>query len=161
MLKVVRQILATLITGSLASCSEPSLLTEKEKLDMIFSIRQTLDNYYNDIRKEGLTAELKYLDNTAKFFWVPPGYARHISYDSVVTNLKQNALHYKNIDNRFDTLWIIPLTRELATYTGKIHSTLTDTNNKKMTFSLVETRLLIKRPDGWKLFNGQTAIVDQ
>jgi hypothetical protein len=122
---------------------------------------QTLDSYYNDIRKLGLTAEFKYLDNSSEFFWVPPGYSDAIAYDSVVTILKQNAPKYKSIDNSFDTLRIIPLSRELATYTGRLHSTMTDTADRIITFSLVETGILIKRPDGWKLLNGQTTILAQ
>src|SRR5688572_8196325 len=91
------------------SCTNSETLTETERDEIIKDAKQTLDNYYNDIRKEGLTAEFKYLDNSADFFWVPPGYSSPISYDSVATILHANAPLFKSIDNSFDTLNIIPL----------------------------------------------------
>src|SRR5688572_33335994 len=101
---MTRPIWTILTLISLISCRQPTELTEKEKEELIISIRQTLDNYYNDIRKSGLLAELNYLDSSADFFWVPPGYNQSISYDSVVSILKQNAPYYKYVDNAFDTL---------------------------------------------------------
>lgn len=158
---MTRQILMLLSMLLFVSCSQSSLLTEKEKTVIIDSVRQTLNNYHNDIRKSGLIAEFKYLDNSADFFWVPPAYSASISYDSVASILKQNAPNYKYIDNSFDTLSIIPLSKELATYTGRLHSTMIDTNNKKTSFSLVETGVIIKRTNGWKLLSGQTSVLNQ
>jgi hypothetical protein len=146
---------------TIVSCKQPVTLTEDEKASIAEDIRQTLNNYYNDIRKSGLTAEFKYLDNSSDFFWVPPGHSSSISYDSVTTILKQNAPKYKSIDNSFDTLGIIPLSKELATYTGRINSTMTDTAGKTMTLELLETGILIKRREGWKLLSGQTSILNR
>jgi len=156
-----RHILTISIVLIFISCHQSTQLTEHEKASIIEDVRHTLDNYYNDIRKSGLTAEFKYLDNSSEFFWVPPGYSNSLSYDSVVTILKQNAPKFKSVDNSFDTLRIIPLTKELATYTGRLNSTMTDTSDDVMTFSLVETGILIKRRDGWKLLNGQTTILNK
>lgn len=125
------------------------------------NVRQTLENYYKEIRESGLTAEFKYLDNSPDFFWVPPGYQSSISLDSVTTILKQNAPKYKSVENSFDKLSIIPLSNEIATYTGKIKSTMVDTLGKTMAFSLIETGVLIKRKDSWKLLNGQTSTLTQ
>jgi hypothetical protein len=58
-------------------------------------------------------------------------------------------------------LKIIPLSKELASYTGRLNSTIVNKLGKVMTFSLVETGVLIKRKDGWKLLNGQTSILNQ
>jgi len=114
----------------------------------------------NDIRKSGLTAEFKYLDNSSEFFWVPRGYSSYISYDSVATVLKQTAPKYKSVDNSFDTLRIFPLRKELATYTGRLNSTMTDISGKVITLQLIETGVLIKRQDEWKLLSGQTSILN-
>ena len=156
-----RLILINFAILTIISCRQPISLTESEKASIIKDVRMTLDNYCNDIKKSGLTAEFKYLDNSPDFFWVPPGYSSSISYDSVAIVLNQNARKYKFILNSFDTLKIIPLSRELATYTGRLRSTMTDTTGKLMTFSLVETGVLIKRQDGWKLLSGQTSILNQ
>jgi hypothetical protein len=158
---LTRPILTILAILTITSCRQPTPLTEREKASIVENVRQTLDNYYNDIRKSGLTAEFKYLDNSSEFFWVPPGYSNSISYDSVATLLKESAPKYKSIANSFETLLIIPLTDEHATYTGQLKSTMTDTSGKVVTFSFVETGVLIKRKDGWKLLNGQTSILNQ
>jgi hypothetical protein len=146
---------------SLIACKQPTSLTESEKKVIIDNVFNTLNNYYNDVRKSGLNAEFNYLDSSTEFFWVPPGYSISISYDSVAAILKQTSSKYKLIDNRFDTLLIIPLNKELATYTGRLHSAMTDTSGIVLNFSLVETGILIKRPGGWKLLNGQTSILNQ
>jgi hypothetical protein len=102
-------------------------------------------------------AEFKYLDHSPDFFWVPPGYAGAISYDSVAAILKKSAPKYTLIENTFDTLHIVPLSKELATYTGSLTINMTDTSGVyQARFSLLETGVMIKRPDGWKLLNGHT-----
>jgi hypothetical protein len=143
------------------SCRQSTVLTENEKTNIITDVKLTLDNYYNDIRQSGLTAEFKYLDNSKDFFWVPPGYSSSASYDDIVNAIKQNALKFKSVDNSFEKLQIIPLTKDLATYTGQLSSTMIDTSGKVTQVSLVETGLLIKRQDGWKLLSGQTSMLNQ
>src|SRR5687768_8885940 len=140
-----RSIPYVLVWLTLVSCNTSESLTEIERAEIKKSAQQALDNYYNDIRKEGLTAEFRYLDSSADFFWVPPGYSFPISYDSVATILKQNAPLFKSVDNSFDTLSIFPLSKELATYTGRLRSVMTDTTGKSATYSLVETGVLIRR----------------
>jgi hypothetical protein len=157
---MTRSILALLTLLTIVSCRQSIPLNENEKATVIEEVRQTLNDYNKDVKKSGLLAEFKYLDNSSEFFWVPPGYPGSISYDSVATVLKQNAPNYKSIDNTFETLQIIPLSKELATYTGRINSTMIDISGKTMTLNLVETGVVVKRQDGWKLLNGQTTILN-
>ena len=142
------------------SCNEVTYLTQDEKKEIEDTIQQVLNNSYSDIKVHGLTAEFKYLDSSNEFFWVPPGYSRPLSYDSVAAVLNRSAPALKAVENTFDTLHIIPLSRSIAIYTARIHSIVTDTQNQVTITNLVETGVLIKRPDGWKLHNGQTAIID-
>ena len=51
------------------------MLSEKEKALVANTIRQTLYDYVGAIKQKGLTAEFKFLDSSADFFWVPPGYS--------------------------------------------------------------------------------------
>lgn len=147
----------------LVSCTKqqqtPTPLTQSQKTALTQEITQTLNNYYSDIKQHGLTAEFAYLDSSEDFFWVPPGYSVALSYDSVAAVLKQNAPKFKSIENSFDTLRINIISNELATYTGRLHSTMIDTLGKSSTFSLVETGVMIKRKNGWKLLSGQTALL--
>lgn len=143
----------------IVSCQHPTTLTEDNKKQIVSDVKQTLDNYYSDISKEGLIAEFKYLDSSSNFFWVPPGYTSAISYDSVSTILRNNASNYTSVVNSFETLQIIPLTNELATYTGRLKSIITDTSNTTSQFLMMETGIVIKRTDGWKLLSGQTSML--
>lgn len=152
--------LTLIIIPLLVSCRQSATLNQTEKEIIRKEVEQTLNDYYTDIRKSGLSAEFKYLDNSPDFFWVPPGSSIALSYDSVSTVIKQNAKNCKSVDNTFQSLRIIPLSKDQASYTARIRSTITDTSGKTMTFSLIETGILIKRQDGWKLLHGQTAIVE-
>ena len=145
----------------LGSCSRDSALKDSEKIVLATEVREMLNNYYLDIRKSGLLAEFNYLDSSADFCWIPPGYTRPISFDSVSKILRQNAPMYRSINNSFDTLTIIPLSREIAVYSGRLRSTMTNTSNASTTLSLVETGTVIKRKTGWKLLSGQTSLLGQ
>lgn len=146
-----------LISGA---CSQRETLTSSDQKAIADTIRQTLTRYHDDIRASGLRAEFRYLDNSAEFFWVPPGYSRAMSYEEVASVLNQSDRLYTSVDNSFDSLRITPLSRELATYTGRLRSTMTDTAGVVTVYTLVETGIMIKRDNGWKLFQGQTAVVE-
>jgi hypothetical protein len=142
------------------SCQQSNTsLSDEQHKSLSDTIRQTLNNYYTDIKREGLTAEFRYLDSSSEFFWVPPGYQSSISYDSVISIFKTNAPLFKSIDISWEELQINPLTKELAVYTGKLRSISIDTSGKVFDSKLVETGLLIRRNGGWKLLSGQTAMV--
>jgi hypothetical protein len=144
----------------ICSCEQTeSPLTTEEQKEIIESVKETLYNYFSDIKTSGLTAEFGYLDHSSDFFWVPPGYASAISYDSVVSVVKKNASSITSVNNSFDTLRIVPLNRQLATYTARIKSDITDTTGRASSFSLIETGVLIKRRDGWKLLCGETSVI--
>jgi hypothetical protein len=133
-------------------------LSPDEKQRIIAGITVTLNNYYKDIQEKGLMAELNYLDHSPDFFWVPPGYATAISYDSVIAVLQKNAPAYKKINNSWESLQVIPHSSSIAAYTGVIHSSMIDTAEKLVEIKLVETGFLINRSGSWKLLCGQTAI---
>lgn len=149
-----------LLTGSI-SCKQSSSLTESEKLSIVHDVQATLQNYHSDIRKSGLTAEFTYLDSSADFFWVPPGYDHFLSYDSVAKILTQNAPMFRAVDNSFETLHIVPLSKELATYTGCVKSSMTNLADTTHVYWLMETGVLIKRDGAWKLLSGQTNLLNK
>ena len=122
-------------------------------------VTKTLHSYYDAIRRDGLTAEFRYLDSSADFFWVPPGYGGPISFDSVRILLLATAPALRTIDNRWNALLVQPINNETATYSGTIHSTITDTSGTTTTMLMKETGVLVKRKDGWKLVSGQTVSI--
>lgn len=135
-------------------------MSDEAKADVVTEVRQTLNNYLAAVKRDGLTAEFDYLDHSSDFFWVPPGYNSPISYDSVAAFLRTSASLFKSVENSFDTLRIIPLTEELATYTAKLRSVMTDTSGNVTSIKLIETGVVIKRNDRWKLLSGQTSLID-
>ena len=145
----------------LPACNSKPSFTEEDKKTVANEARQTLYKYYEDINLSGLMAELPYLDSSADFFWVPPAYSDPISYSEVVDYIRQTAPVFRNVINQWDTLRITPLTKELASYTGKLSSTITDSAGTTETHSMIETGLMIKRKDGWKLLNGQTSSLQE
>ena len=144
---------------SVFSCREPAAKAIN-KIDISDAVRLTLNNYFADVRKEGLLGEFKYLDSSLDFFWVPPGYTSSISYDSVASILKRYQSFYTSIENSWELLVIRPLTNDLASYSGRIRSLVTDTSGIRKDITLVETGLVIRRQEGWKLLNGQTSVVE-
>jgi hypothetical protein len=145
----------------LAGCKgEQSKLSTDEALKVESEVRQLFDHYFEAVRRDGLTAEFQYLDHASDFFWVPPGYHNPISYDSVAAVLILNAPRFVSVETTFDTLRIIPLTAALAAYNAKLRSVMKDTAGNISSVNLIETGVVIKRKDGWKLLSGQTSLLN-
>ncbi|MBS1771637.1 MAG: hypothetical protein JST82_02165 [Bacteroidetes bacterium] len=146
----------------MTSCGNSSVvITGSEKQKIITEVTSTLDSYANDIRKYGLLSEFKYLDSSDTFFWVPPGFKVALCYDTVRAVITRNAGMFKKIDNQWDTLRIIPLSKSIATYTGRMRSVMTDVHDSTNTYTMLETGIMIKRSNGWKLLHGQTGMLPQ
>jgi hypothetical protein len=131
-------------------------LSSEDKIKVTSEILQMFDNYHEDIKKDGLTAEFKYLDNSSDFYWVPPGYRSPLSYDSIQHILLANSKSIQSIEFAFDTISIHPIAKKIATYTGIVHGKMRDTSATYSSFKIIESGTLIKRYDGWKLLNGQS-----
>ena len=119
-----------------------------------------LHAYLDAMREGGLEAEFNYLDSTDAFFWVPPGYDSWISYDSVAAVLRAMAPTLRSTDYRWKSLRIDPISEDRAIYTGTLTGALTDTSGQVTNLSMIETGTVIRREDGWKLLNGQSALLD-
>jgi hypothetical protein len=149
------------ITLFLGSCQQDkSIISQETRNGIIKDVRNTLLEYVAAIEEHGMLAELTYLDHSPDFFWIPPGYEHPIYYDSVESVIKSNAARFKSVVNSFDSLQVIPLSERLAIYTGKVKSITTDTANQVTEANLIETGVMIKRKDGWKLLSGQTSLLD-
>ena len=145
-------------SGLLFSCNYNQPFGSREQEEVKSEVRLMFNEYYTDIREQGLLAEIKYLDSTTDFFWVAPGYPNILTYDSVIAIVKANAILYKSIDQHWDTLEVHPLATNLASYTGRITSDITDRSGLVIKHTLVETGIVIKRESGWKLLSGQTTL---
>jgi hypothetical protein len=143
------------------SCSDPGekaqLSQEHNEEATIKEILAMFDDYHRDISEYGLRGEFDYLDSTEEFFWVPPGYSESLTYDSVRTILEQNAPAFDRIHYSWDQLKIFPFNADLASYTGIVRGSMTDTAGKTIQVRIIESGTVIKRKAGWKLLNGQSA----
>ena len=151
-------ILAILFGIFISTCKKQtdqfdSYIIEKE-------VRNTLQEYHEAMEKEGLLSEFRYLDSTENFYWVPPGYESALNFDSVRSILVKNAPTISSMNNEWSYLHIFPLNDTLANYTGKLHMISRDTAGGNFEADLLETGMMVKRWDGWKLLSGQSRIVD-
>ena len=137
-------------------CHSQTSLNTKEKEVITQEIKKMLDNYHTDIVKDGIEDELKYLDSSSDFFWVPPGYKSAISYDSVKTVLTVNAPTLKSVEFKWMELKVNPLSENIVSYTGIVGGSIRDTANQVSTVSMIETGTVLKRADGWKILCGQS-----
>ena len=145
---------------TLNSCQQQHELTETDREAIRGTVRLTLEQYVSDIRTGGLMAEFAYLDSSADFFWVPPGFTSALTFDSVATILKANAGMFRSVDNRWETLQINPLHNLLAAYTGTLKSTTIDTAGNKTDVRMIESGVMVKRADGWKILCGQSRVTE-
>ncbi|MCB0703856.1 MAG: nuclear transport factor 2 family protein [Saprospiraceae bacterium] len=147
---------AFLLFLALVACTPDSPskeLLHQEVVDM-------LHQYHAAIKKSGLHAEFDYLDPSSDFFWVPPGYESALSYDSVRAILEGNAHMFEAIDFHWETLDVHILSPEIATYSGIVTGSMTDTSGVSSGVAILESGTLIKRADGWKLLSGQSVALE-
>ncbi|TRX59912.1 hypothetical protein FNH22_07615 [Fulvivirga sp. M361] len=144
----------------LVSCTISEPLSEDEKALIRDDILEMFGHYFDDIKRDGLMAEFRYLDKSRDFFWAPPGYRSALSYDSVKIILKENARHLEKVEFSWDTLQVFPITHEIATYSGVVKGVIHNTFGDVSSVLMIESGTLIKRKDGWKLLSGQSAHLD-
>lgn len=137
----------------------PSCQQAGRSADSVTQIKATIDNYYTDIRKKGLIAELDYLDSSDQFFWVPPGYLDYILYDSVARVIRKNAGAFQLVDNRYDSLLVIPLSKGYAQFAMRTMSTTVTASGDTSHTRFIESGVMVKRKQGWKFLSGQTSIL--
>ncbi len=147
--------------SALFSCNRDNQPKAFSAEEVEHEVNVMLDNYFRDIARDGLTAEFRYLDQSDQFFWVPPGYASALSYDSVRKILESRAAGYQSINFRWESLKIYPLDNEHASYTGIVKGDMTDTAQVKTDVSLIESGVVIRREEGWKLLCGQSAVLPE
>lgn len=123
-------------------------------------VTSMLYEYHHAIEKDGLTAEFQFLDQSADFFWVPPGYTSKLSYDSVHKILVKNNQAISSIAFKWETLEVFPLSNDIATYTGIVKGRMKDTSGLITKTAIIESGTLIRRTDGWKLLSGQSALLN-
>ncbi len=155
MLRTIASQILSIFT--LSACSHAPEQAIRDHSQTKAEVLEMFDNYHRDISQKGLKGEFKYLDNTEDFFWVPPGFTSALSYDSVRGIVEQNAGMFQSVKFQWDTLQLFPLSDQIVNYTGISSGTMVDTAGNTMEISLIETGIVIKREDGWKLLSGQTA----
>lgn len=138
----------------IVGCTQKSNPLEPDQV--VKEVTEMLHEYHGAIEEGGLKAEFDYLDSTDEFFWIPPGYQAALDYDSVEAVLRARDPN-EGIELHWDTLKVTPLRNDLAQFYGTISMATTDTAGNVTNGNLVETGLVVKRSDGWKLLSGQSA----
>lgn len=146
--------LATIST--FLSCDPESSTNDFDREQVRIEVHQMLEAYFDAIYESGLRAEFNYLDQSQDFFWVPPGFNSAISYDSVKTILEMNADTFQKVEFHWDTLRVVPVSKDIANYTGIVRGNITDSQDNINTVYMIETGTVIKRDSGWKILSGQS-----
>ncbi len=142
------------------ACQQSENLKQSDKERISKDIKIMLEDYHTDINRGGLMAEFKYLDESDDFFWVPPGYTSPLNYDSVKTILTANAKGLESVQFSWNTLKVFPLSHTIANYTGIVNGAMKDTSGIVNSMRIIESGTLVKRSTGWKLLNGQSAVLE-
>ncbi|MEM9324528.1 MAG: hypothetical protein AAGA85_02685 [Bacteroidota bacterium] len=143
----------------LGSCGSESKLKALDKGSVREEVTQMLYDYHAAILSGGLMAEFDYLDDSEDFFWVPPGYATALPYDSIRAILEQSARSIVSADLTWDTLWVYPLTPSLATFHGIVSGEMVHREDPVGTtrqVKMIESGTIIRRASRWRLLSGQT-----
>lgn len=157
-LNVILFLIIALSCGTWA-CA-PAGKAEKGKVEdkVTREVRIMLENYYADVKRDGLLAELKYRDSSDQFYWNLPGFETAINYDSIKTLLTRSATVFTTVDNKWDSLDITPLDDTRAHYKGHIHSVIIDTSGNENIILLYEEGLVVKKDGQWLLQSGKTMV---
>ena len=148
-----------LFSFSIYSCNQQpekafdAITIEKEVKEMFLA-------FDDSVRKDGFKKGLYFFDNSDAFYWVPSGYKYAIHFDSISTILNTYSSHFKYIDNTWDTLQIIALSKTYASFNGVINSYSITVDNDTTITKLSETGLVIKRGEHWKFLSGQTVVIE-
>lgn len=122
-------------------------------------VRDMLADYGDATETKGLLAEFTYLDSSAQFAWMPPGFSSPIDFDSVAVCLRTNAPLIRSISWKWAQLNVLPLNDTLAYYYGRLSSTTTLHTDSVLTTGLLESGLWVRRGPDWKLLAGHTSEV--
>ena len=83
----------------------------------------------------------------------------YANYNVIAAAIKRNAALLKSIDNRYDSLLIIPLTKEYAQFVMRTISTTIRADGDSIKSAFIESGVMVRRKDGWKFLSGQTSIL--
>lgn len=146
-----------MVLFSLFSCRQSSEMATFNSDEIRLEVLQMFDDYHEAIKQQGLTGEFDFFDQSESFFWVVEGYTSPLSRDTIETILTANAQAFNTVDFHWDTLTIYPLSTSIASFTGKVGGTMVDTSGNSSSVSIIESGIVVKRDEKWKLLSGQSA----
>ena len=137
-------------------CQQQATLTQSQRAAIRDSVTQLKYRVWDEVRAKHFEGTLNCFDDSPEFFWVFTPDTTIILHDVFVAMLKGAFQDYRSIDVVWDRIHVEPLTNQYAVYTGKYHVTYIDTSGKVFKAIGVETGIVVHRPTGWKILNGQT-----
>lgn len=150
---------ASLVLLAAVSCVQPEQGDKVDAAAVTAEVEAMFEAYHEAVAAKGLTGEFPYLDSTDQFFWVPPGYTSALNIDSVRAILEANAPLFSSVRFHWETLDVYPLANDIASFTGIVHSTMVDTAGLSTEMRIIESGVVIRRKEGWKLLCGQSALL--
>ena len=158
------RIIAVIALFIFAACeftSPPSNdLSAEDQGRIIQEVETSLRNYYRDVAIKGIQAEFEYLDTSSNFYWIPPDYENWINYDSVANVILDASSKISAVENYWESLRIDPLSVKYASYSGILKGKTSGKDGNVVEQRFMETGIVVKREDGWKLLRGQTRLIE-
>lgn len=151
--------LGAILTLLCLHCTQQSD-SQFDKQQITGEVEAMFEAYFDTTQDGGIQAGFTFLDTSQQFFWVPPGYKSAIGYDSVIAVLTAVAPSVASVKNKWLELTIHPLDNDYATFTGRIHSRMSDTSGVTTHTQLLESGVVVRRRSGWKMLCGQTRVVE-
>ena len=157
-MKQIKQFLLLSVLVGFTSCTVTKSAQEYNKDVVYQEILTMFNSYHNDVKEQGLLAQLNYLDASEDFYWLPVGYKTPQNYTSLKTIIIESAKNLKSIELEWVQLQITPVTGQFATYSGVVKVAMKDIQDRLSAAYVIETGTLIKRVNEWKLLSGQSQL---
>lgn len=153
-------ILTTLVIVVLSCNTTTGSMTAKQIADVQDSVRALTDSVARNVSSEGPVAWLSYFENSPDFFMAADGQLVFPNIDSA-KNFVSNTLvkTYRNIQLRWSTVRIVPVTPQFAMVAAAYHEDITYSDQKKLSADGYFTGAAHQTSKGWKLQNAHWSSV--
>lgn len=141
------------------SACQPQVGSSFDHESVVEDATEMLHDYHEAMNKDGLMAEVHYLDSSEQFFWVPPGEVTKMNYDKVMEVLAQASQDDRFMRFSWRDLYVDALSDDVAVYSGTVQFESINEHGDQYFSYILETGTLVKRFDGWKLLCGQSRTV--
>jgi hypothetical protein len=143
-----------LVTMLICDCRRSVDLSPAERATIKSDVQLALTMMSDSVRTNGLTGWIPFLHNSTDFKWEYRGITS--SYDTLVAGVRREALRYRSVLVKWDSVQVEALSGNEAMLSAKYTEVILDTNGVQSTFTGMLNGQLERVAGTWKFRNGQT-----